>query len=1327
MARLSTYLMALLCVCISLIPLTPAFAHSGEVLLLEEGTERYALFNSLELLGNPNGAIALEDLINTPSAYTFTPAHKAVPDLEKSNTNYWFRFKATNKTHLDEWILDHRFANIHYLDLYIVNDKKEIVVTKKSGNLYPYSKRDIPHRRILFDLDLPQGEVFTFFLHYQSAAAVNVSMELVHKSHFIVHDHKESTIYGIFYGFIILFLITTFILTLLHRKKEHAYSFTFILFIGLAISFFDGNAQTVFSDAYTPASIFGLQTTFDIAIIFLILYWKETLLTAKRRIFHFYCYGLTSLWAIHGFLSLLLPYRESILLMINTFILTTPFLFYLGIINWQDKNIQAKLLVFSLPLFYFGTIIGIAHSRNLIPHYLLLEYAIQIGVILFIISVVISSILKFRLVQISHDHRGQILDITETRLRAFLDQTSHFTAILEPNGKVLEANRAGLEFEHTTLDKIRHKPLWEISRFSQISENKIKLQNAITAASKGATTRIEMTSPDEKEFLLEVSIWPYYDESGEISLIVAEGRDVTELVQSQRKIQDIAFAVSEKVGDKFFEQLVIQLSNLIDAKCVLIGSASHDLPDQVDIIAQNLKGKISKNFSYPIENSPFKHILKKQPRLESRGIGVNYPKFDIFRELMGESYLGLPLVSSKNTLIGLLAVFDDKPIDNLDGINEILRIFISRAETEIERKLADIEVEKYKEKLSLHTQNTPLAVIELDNQLCITNWNQSATLTFGHGKYEAMGKQAIDLLTHSDNTDYDDVWLSMMSNRNGHFSRIQNTTKDGSDIVCDWYNTLLIDDAGEMFGVAALIVNVTAEQKAVNALRDKEHEQSEILDFMVDAVITINDTGIVYTYNKAASRLFGFEEAEILGQNVSKIMPPEVAHHHDGYLKHFVETGEAKIIGVGREVTAKKKDGTLFPIRLSVAELPPVSEHRRFIATCQDLTALKQQEEQLRRSQKMDALGKLTGGVAHDFNNLLGVVMGYADLLKSMLYDQPKLEKYSDEIHRACERGAGLTKKLLSFSRQQLPDAKPTDINKVLEEGRGMLERVLTSQIRVRYTLDKRLHSVFLDKGDLEDAILNLSINAMHAMEGQGDLTISTKNISLDQNSATTLGLASGEYVSITVSDSGHGMDEETLSKIFDPFFSTKGEGGTGLGLSQVYGFVERSGGKIQAYSEVGEGTYFTMCFPRCQDNSVLTGPSSQAQARALGGDETILLVDDELALLNVSKQILAQQGYNVKTAENGKEALTLLASEHVDMMVSDVIMPKMDGYELASIVYEKYPNIKILLASGYTKNRQLIEKNENMNFPLLRKPYNPSDLLQQIRTLLNDQLKDIR
>ncbi len=1320
MARASTYITALLYACISLIPFTPAFGHDSALLRLEEGTERYPLLNSLELLPNPNGDISLQDLLNQPSTYSFTPAHKTAPDLKKTNTDYWFRFKAVNETHLDEWILDHRFANIHYLDLYLVNEKNDIVVLKNSGNLHPFSARDIPHRRILFDLDLPEGEIFTFFLHYQSSAAVNVNMELVHKSYFIVNDHKESTTYGIFYGFIILFLITTFILTILHRKKEHAYSFAFILFIGLALSFFDGNAQTVISDAYTSMSIYGLQLTFDIAIIFLILYWKETLLTGKRRLFHLYCYGLAGLWAIHGVLSLLLPYRESVMLMINTFILTTPFLFYLGIINWRHQNVQAKLLLLSLPLFYFGTITGIAHSRNLIPHYLLLEYAVQIGVILFIISVVISSILKFRLVQISHDRRGQVLDITETRLRAFLDQTSHFTAILAPDGKLLEANRAGLEFEKTTLDKVQNKPLWEISRFSQISENKIKLENAINAASKGKSTRIEMRSPDAKEFLLEASIWPYYDESGDISLIVVEGRDVTELVQSQRKIRDIAFAVSEKVGDKFFEQLVIQLANLIDAKCVLIGSASHSLPDQVDIIAQNLKGKISKNFSYSIENSPFKHILKKQPRLESSGIGVKYPKFDIFRELIGESYLGIPLVSSKNTLIGLLAIFDDKPIDNLDGINEILRIFISRAETEIERKLADIEVEKYKEKLSLHTQNTPLAVIELDNQLCITNWNQSATLTFGHGKYEAMGKQAIDLLTRSENTDYDDVWLSMMSNRNGHFSRIRNTTKDGSDIVCDWYNTLLIDDAGEMFGVAALIVNVTAEQKAVNALRDKEHEQSEILDFMVDAVITINDAGIVYTYNKAASNLFGFDEADILGHNVSKIMPPETAHQHDGYLKHFVETGEAKIIGVGREVTARKKDGTLFPIRLSVAELPPVSKHRRFIATCQDLTGIKQQEEQLRRSQKMDALGKLTGGVAHDFNNLLGVVMGYADLLKSMLYDQPKLEKYSDEIHRACERGAGLTKKLLSFSRQQLPDAKPTDINHVLEEGRGMLERVLTSRIRVQYTLAKNLHTVFLDKGDLEDAILNLSINAMHAMEEQGDLTIHTENISLDQKSAATFGVESGEYVSITISDSGHGMEEETITKIFDPFFSTKGEGGTGLGLSQVYGFVERSGGKIQVHSKVGEGTSFTMCFPRHQEEEILTATTSQTHTPVLGGDETILLVDDELALLNVSKQILAQQGYDVRTAENGEEALAILASEHVDMMVSDVIMPNMDGYELASIVCKKYSNIKILLASGYTKNRQFIEKNENMNFPLLRKPYNPSDLLQQIRTLLN-------
>ncbi len=1304
---------------------TFTYAHSSDTLVLQEGTEQYRLFDHIELLENPQNKISIQELINAPSKYVFTPAHKDTPDLEKANTNYWFKFTVTNETLLDEWILDHRFANIHHLDLYLLNAQQEIVVSKRSGNLYPFSQRDIPHRRILFDLDLTKGEVLTFYLHYKSATAVNINMELVHKSHFIVNDHRESTAYGIFYGFLILFLVTTFILTFLHKKREHAYSFSFILFIGLALSFFDGNAHTFFGDSYTHLSIYGLQTTFDIAIIFLILYWKETLLSAERKTSHIYCYGLASLWAIHGMLSLFLPYRESVMLMINTFFLTTPFLFYLGIINWRKKNIQAKLLLFGSPLFYIGTIAGVAYSRNVAPHYWLLEYAIQIGLTLFIISVVISSILKFRLVQISHDQSEHMLDVTETRLRAFLDQTSHFTAILAPDGRLLESNRAGLKFEGTSLDKIQNKPLWEVSRFSQISENKIKLQNAIAAAGKGESSRIEIRSPDEKEFLLEVSTWPYYDEAGEISLIVAEGRDVTQIVQSQRRISDIAFAVSEKVGDKFFEQLVIQLANLIDAKCVLIGSASDDLPEQVDIIAQNIKGKIKKDFSYALEDSPFKHILKKQPRLESNDIGIQYPKFDIFREMTGEGYLGIPLVSSKNTLIGLLAIFDDKPIDSLDDINEILRIFISRAETEIERKLADIEVEKYKAKLSLHTQNTPLAVIELDNQLCITNWNTSATLTFGHDHHEAIGKQAIELLTRSENTDYDDVWLSMMSNRNGHYSRIRNTTKDGNDIVCDWYNTLLIDDAGEMHGVAALIVNVTAEQKAVNALKDKEREQSEILDFMVDAVITINDAGIVFTYNKAAALLFGYDEAEILGQNVSKIMPAATAHHHDGYLKHFVETGEAKIIGIGREVVAKKKNDSLFPIRLSVAELPPVGQHRRFIATCQDLTALKQQEEQLRRSQKMDALGKLTGGVAHDFNNLLGVVMGYADLLKSMLYDQPKLEKYSDEIHRACERGAGLTKKLLSFSRQQLPDAKPTAVNTLLEEGRGMLERVLTSQIRVHYQLSEDLYTVFLDKGDLEDAVLNLCINAMHAMNEQGELTIQTENRLLDQPTSTTLGLEPGEYIAISVSDTGHGMEEETLAKIFDPFFSTKGEGGTGLGLSQVYGFVDRSGGKIHVRSKIDEGTSFTMYFPRYENSNALDAPTTPNNVPALGGSESLLLVDDELALLNVSKQILLQHGYDVKTATNGEDALKVLASETIDIMISDVIMPNMDGYELASIVCKKYPNTKILLASGYTKNRQLIEKYETLNFPLLRKPYNPSNLLQQIRTLLNSEIKD--
>lgn len=384
-----------------------------------------------------------------------------------------------------------------------------------------------------------------------------------------------------------------------------------------------------------------------------------------------------------------------------------------------------------------------------------------------------------------------------------------------------------------------------------------------------------------------------------------------------------------------------------------------------------------------------------------------------------------------------------------------------------------------------------------------------------------------------------------------------------------------------------------------------------------------------------------------------------------------------------------------------------------------DITEKNETEENLRRTLKMDALGKLTGGIAHDYNNMLGVILGYSELLDDSLIENPKLKKYVEEIKHAGARGAKLTKKMLAFSRNQSNEPEKTNINKLLHDAQHMLEKTLTARIQLELTLENELWPVYLDESELEDALLNISINAMHAIESTGQLRIETVNKKIDFVEAEGLSIDAGDYVQLWISDNGCGMDSSTREKVFDPFYSTKGENGTGLGLSQVYGFMMRCNGAIKVESKLNHGSEFILYFPRYFGETVSSEQQDVEVKKALNGKETILVVDDEPALLNVTCEVLRQNGYKILSAEHALKALDILEKEQVDLVLSDIIMPDMDGYSLANIVQEKHPDIKIQLASGYSGDYRNENEDNELSKNMLHKPYSSKQLLNRINILL--------
>ena len=429
------------------------------------------------------------------------------------------------------------------------------------------------------------------------------------------------------------------------------------------------------------------------------------------------------------------------------------------------------------------------------------------------------------------------------------------------------------------------------------------------------------------------------------------------------------------------------------------------------------------------------------------------------------------------------------------------------------------------------------------------------------------------------------------------------------------------------------------------------------------------------------------------------------------------------------EVAAVTKRGENYFMRLSVSPiLLEDGSVTHNICVAEDMTEHKKNEDILRNSQKMDAVGQLTGGIAHDFNNLLGIIMGNLELLQLTLKDNPKALERIDSALAGATRGAQLTRKLLNFSRQDHKKQQLTQINLFVENLRELIAKSVTASIQVEIHLEEHLWPVEIDSGDLEDAILNLSLNARDAMPNGGVLVIETANKQVDGNFVNeNPGSREGDFVVISVSDSGTGISEGVRKKIFDPFFSTKEFGkGSGLGLSMVYGFVQRSGGNIQISSEEGNGTAFHIYLPRAIDGQI-EQIDDEKQVELPRGSETILVVDDEKGLATSTEKYLQQLGYKTLAAYSGKEALEIFSTtEGIDLIFSDVVMPEMDGFELAFTAAEQQSSIKILLTSGFTSKHMELrseykEAHRKFAKQLLSKPYNLRELAIAVRRILDE------
>jgi two-component system cell cycle sensor histidine kinase/response regulator CckA len=424
----------------------------------------------------------------------------------------------------------------------------------------------------------------------------------------------------------------------------------------------------------------------------------------------------------------------------------------------------------------------------------------------------------------------------------------------------------------------------------------------------------------------------------------------------------------------------------------------------------------------------------------------------------------------------------------------------------------------------------------------------------------------------------------------------------------------------------------------------------------------------------------------------------------------------------GVEVQWKRKDGRIIIVRLSGCAAISTDEPEEVLELiAEDITDRRQLEEQLRQAQKMDAVGRLAGGVAHDFNNLLMVINGYTEVLLEQLEKDSDMHSKVQSIQQAADRAATLTRQLLAFSRKQLLELKVVDVNTVVGDMERLLRPLIGENIELVTRLSTQTGRTRADAGQLEQVIMNLVVNAKDSMPEGGKLTLQTADVAVGQNYSHHRFIQPGRYAVISVADTGHGMDKETQSRIFEPFFTTKEKGkGTGLGLSTVYGIVKQSGGYVFAQSEVGAGTIFYVYLPRVEDSAEELSPA-KAQQNEAGGCETVLLVEDEESVRELVRLTLASRGYKVIEAENGECGLRLAedCKERIDILITDVVMPGIGGRELAKRLLSLRPGISVLYLSGYTEDAVATQGALGPGTAFLQKPFTLQNLAKKVRDVL--------
>ena len=812
---------------------------------------------------------------------------------------------------------------------------------------------------------------------------------------------------------------------------------------------------------------------------------------------------------------------------------------------------------------------------------------------------------------------------------------------------------------------------------------------------------------------------PWIGSDGQFKGYIGSVIDISDRKRREKILKDIASGMTVEVGANFLPSLVEYLCKTLEVNFASIGELADSETRIIRTLAVYDRGEIIDNFEYRLAGAPCENVFRQGFCIYPEGVSQLFPQDIYLQQVAAESYAGIPLFNSNGTAFGSIAILDSKPFPDVLLIEEVLKIFAARATAEIERRQAELDLKQSEQKFRAIFDKSFQFIGLLEPNGNLIEANKTALDFIGLSAADVRGKAFwLTPWWSMSSKIQEQIKQAIVKAAKGEFIRFEVEHPGTQDRVMtvDFSLTPIKDETGKVVLLIPEGRNISDRKQA----EAKIQEQAALLDIATDAIMVRGLDNTILFWNRGAEVLYGWKTAEILNRDCDRAFNRTSANQLTAIQQAVTETGEWQ--GELNQVTKSGKE-IIVKSRWTLVK-NEADEPSSYLIVNTDITEQKQLEAQFLRTQRLESLGTLAGGIAHDLNNILAPILGFSKLLPLKLPDVDEQTKGFFKIMEAnANRGTALVKQILTFSRGLEGDKGIVQIRHLINEIGQIVTETFPKAIELSVDAPKTLWTVNADVNQLHQVLMNLCVNARDAMPDGGKLSIQAENFTIDSEYARLhLDAELGAYVKITVTDTGVGIPPEIIDRIFEPFFTTKEIGrGTGLGLSTVIGIVRSHGGFIEVTSDKrrAKGTQFQVFLPA---SDTLDSQIVANEAISLGNGELILVVDDESSILEITKATLETYNYQVITAKNGIEAVATYANnkEAVSLIIMDIMMPGMDGKTAIRTLKQIDPDVKVIAVSGLITSQEIIKELDEDVTAFLSKPYSNEDLLKTVYEIVS-------